>query len=79
MKKKRAARKAKARKTVITIKIRVQNAEKRLHKFMDAWKKHIHDEIRIHKELLAGKHGLKKHLDETINIHAEFLKQLKKI
>ncbi|MEM4255469.1 MAG: hypothetical protein QXR53_04055 [Candidatus Norongarragalinales archaeon] len=72
--------KGKGKKTrAITIKIRVPNAEKRLHKFIDAWKRHIHDEIRIHKDLLSGKRGLEKHLDETISIHARFLKQLKKI
>lgn len=50
-----------------------------MHHFMNVWKKHIHDEIRIHKDLLAGKHGFDKHLDETITIHAQFLKELRKI
>lgn len=70
-------KRSKAKKT-ITIKIKLPS-EKRMHKFMDVWKRHIHDEIRIHRDLLAGKHGFDKHLDETISIHAKFLKDLKKI
>ncbi len=76
--KKRTARKSAGKKSTITIRIRLPN-EKRLHNFMDAWKRHIHEEIRIHKQLLEGKHGFDKHLDETIAIHAKFLKELQKI
>ncbi|MBS3070605.1 hypothetical protein J4220_03810 [Candidatus Micrarchaeota archaeon] len=76
--KKRTARKSVGKKSAITIRIRLPN-EKRLHNFMDAWKRHIHEEIRIHKQLLEGKHGFDRHLDETIAIHAKFLKELQKI
>lgn len=72
------SKKRAGRKSSFTIKIRLPN-EKRMHNFMDAWKRHIHEEIRIHKQLLEGKHGFDKHLDETIAIHAKFLKELQKI
>ncbi len=63
----------------ITIEVSAPKAEKKLHKFMDAWKRHIHDEIAIHRELLEGKRNLGKHLDDTIKIHEKFIKELRKI
>lgn len=63
----------------ISIEFSAPKAEAKMHKFMDAWKKHIHDEIRIHRELLEGKRNLGKHLDDTIKIHEKFVKELRKI
>lgn len=71
--------KARAKGIDITVEVSAPKAEKKLHKFMDAWKRHIHDEIAIHRELLEGKRDLGKHLEDTIKIHEKFVKELKKI
>lgn len=64
-----------------TIEIEVSSAEveRKLHKFLDAWREHIHDEIAVHKELLAGKQTLPGHLSATMRIHKKFLKELQKL
>lgn len=50
---------------------------------LQALKKHLQEEVRIHKEILKEtqgdvKHLVRKHIKDTINIHKTFWKDLKK-
>ncbi len=54
-----------------------------VQKGLEALKKHLKDEVGIHKEILKEangdiKHLVRKHLDDTVTIHKVFWKELKK-
>ncbi len=53
--------------------------ERKLHLFLDAWKEHVRDEIRIHAKLLRGRQSLSGHVRETIRIHRKFLLKMEKL
>lgn len=58
---------------------KVKFFEKKLHSFLDLWKDHIKDEIKIHAKLLRGNEGLPQHIKETIRLHRSFLNKMEKL
>ena len=81
--KKRSRKKGKGSKgRGLKIKVTVglgKDPARKLHRFLEVWKEHIHDEIQIHRELLEGKQGFGKHLKSTIAIHEKFVNRIKKL
>jgi len=53
--------------------------EKKLHSFLDIWKEHIKDEIKVHAKLLRGRESLSQHVKETIRLHRGFLQKMEKL
>lgn len=52
---------------------------KKFHRFLDAWNRHVKDEIQIHKSLLYGNRSFAKHLKDARRIHEKLLKNLKRL
>ena len=53
--------------------------ERRLHRFLDLWKKHVVHELKLHHHMKAGKKTLEHHIKQSIKIHQDLLKELKKL
>lgn len=62
---------------------KVLDADRKFHQLLDEWRKHVYEEIQLHKRINAalagGRRDFHKHLHETIQLHDRFVRKLKKL
>ena len=56
-----------------------QKTAKRMHAFLDAWKRHVKQALKFHLKLKKGGETLDHHIKETIKLQKKLLVDLKKI